>query len=959
MKDDTQQQDDREDPNPVLGVTSKQAATTFKNTLRAATERFRAYRRAITLAVTNVRGLLTWLAVILLLFILHQLFIWVDREPEAAFNQAADFIAVSEIVWDTGAVFANTGFDVLNSAILPLWNGVVFYTVEPFVMLLIEIFSLAFLEVPYPGVLGKNYEYEGFDCTATRQAQEWCGRYSYYATRLTDDDHSAGFADESKGSFRRRLKTIQNRNFTFGTKTARRLSARSLGDDFIIPVFDLRDLTSALSDLTMLFLVLGPIIADVSFGVLYEIFSSSFTYILDGGFQILEVFFEVLKMLVKTGMFSTLVNVGLDFLIVMVTEVALPLLFVAIDGLFCVLNFFDVESWLEQLSCAETTCFQGADGKADFIIFFSVPIVLTQVTKITEALVNSRTAKLFVKSDEELTSKGRTRDPDTGKVIDNEEPDGSESPRPNIEFASNVEDFFFTPSSRACATCFVCKIPEIRALWYLVATIFSIASSTNFYKFSGNVSHACMSGGTFYAEICGPRGAGAEYLPFKTWRQVYRKGFSTIDPRLFDSFASEIHDRGKTTESASAIAAGNAWILRDKSLPLEEQGAQFVYSMCRIMRSSDAGEKFDTGPTFSAFAEGSFSRISAQFLYNHCKRFRHEVAGDGGRLVHDVGYELAACARDDVQCDKDLELCLGSCGGTDSSTLNHDFFTTISLAELGAATLGSDFDSAAANCSVKTVTFDVPLFFGGNDAFKTFAARNRVRSGMTALDEAWIRNNPLSAGVVQRTLERSPGLIFENGVFRHRYDSIEPSPPPPPFPPPKTLFYGPDPPSPPPPPKAPPPYYTVRARIRTGLRGTRHAARLAFRALRLVSTLCLCACVRRTRRTAFHCQAWPSSASTRASSASTARSPRIGRRVSLCAAWPRRCAVRRRALRPSPRHAHRPRLRTRLWMATTRCRRRSPDGNLATRTCTPRRGRRTRHNGSRTRRTPRPARRSF
>ena len=440
---------------------------------------------------------------------------------------------------------------------------------------------------------------------------------------------------------------------------------------------------------------------------------------------------------------------------------------------------------------------------------------------------------------------------------------------------------------------------------------------------------------------------------------MYRKGFSTIDPRLFDSFASEIHDRGKTTESASAIAAGNAWILRDKSLPLEEQGAQFVYSMCRIMRSSDAGEKFDTGPTFSAFAEGSFSRISAQFLYNHCKRFRHEVAGDGGRLVHDVGYELAACARDDVQCDKDLELCLGSCGGTDSSTLNHDFFTTISLAELGAATLGSDFDSAAANCSVKTVTFDVPLFFGGNDAFKTFAARNRVRSGMTALDEAWIRNNPLSAGVVQRTLERSPGLIFENGVFRHRYDSIEPSPPPPPFPPPKTLFYGPDPPSPPPPPKAPPPYYTVRARIRTGLRGTRHAARLAFRALRLVSTLCLCACVRRTRRTAFHCQAWPSSASTRASSASTARSPRIGRRVSLCAAWPRRCAVRRRALRPSPRHAHRPRLRTRLWMATTRCRRRSPDGNLATRTCTPRRGRRTRHNGSRTRRTPRPARRSF
>jgi hypothetical protein len=58
---------------------------------------------------------------------------------------------------------------------------------------------------------------------------------------------------------------------------------------------------------------------------------------------------------------------------------------------------------------------------------------------------------------------------------------------------------------------------------------------------------------------------------------------------------------------------------------------------------------------------------------------------------------------------------------------------------------------------------------------------------------------------------QSPGLVYVNGAFRHRYELVPPSPPPPPDPPPRTLVYGPDPPSPPPPPLSPPPYYAVRA----------------------------------------------------------------------------------------------------------------------------------------------------
>jgi hypothetical protein len=92
---------------------------------------------------------------------------------------------------------------------------------------------------------------------------------------------------------------------------------------------------------------------------------------------------------------------------------------------------------------------------------------------------------------------------------------------------------------------------------------------------------------------------------------------------------------------------------------------------------------------------------------------------------------------------------------------------------------------------------------------------------MSAIDSAWCGNNPLSCGVIQRTLERSPGLVYVNGAFRHRFELVPPSPPPPPNPPPRTLVYGPSPPSPPPPPRSPPPYYAVRAQPRPAARPAR------------------------------------------------------------------------------------------------------------------------------------------
>ena len=67
----------------------------------------------------------------------------------------------------------------------------------------------------------------------------------------------------------------------------------------------------------------------------------------------------------------------------------------------------------------------------------------------------------------------------------------------------------------------------------------------------------------------------------------------------------------------------------------------------------------------------------------------------------------------------------------DVQPLHHEFHTTIAKAELSVAMLGEDgMAGANANCTSKRTQLFVDLFDGG-DSFKQFAARMRVRSGMT------------------------------------------------------------------------------------------------------------------------------------------------------------------------------------------------------------------------------------
>ena len=324
----------------------------------------------------------------------------------------------------------------------------------------------------------------------------WAGRYAFYSQQLESGAHSDAYVNESDNYAGRRLgDVIADVNYTFGIKTARRLSALSPGGAFVTPTFSIEKLTIALNDFSMLAITLGSIVGDVGAAIIFDVLSSSFSLLMDSLWQVFTTALEVLKMIVKSGMLSVLINIGIDFLLVSITEIFIPSLFAGLDFLICVLDLFNIGSWFEQLSCAERECFKGPNAASDLIIFTSVPVVLNRVAAILEATVNSRTAKAFVTGDQGVTSKGKTRDRDTRETIPNQEPEGSTSPKPDVTFVQDTEDFFSNPEVDECAACFVCKFPEMRLVWYLVTTIASIASSSNFYEFSGDVVDNCMNNG--------------------------------------------------------------------------------------------------------------------------------------------------------------------------------------------------------------------------------------------------------------------------------------------------------------------------------------------------------------------------------------------------------------------------------------------------------------------------------
>ena len=314
-----------------------QAATRFANRVRELPVRtFQIVETSVNTATRLGQQSLQILSILLVLFIIHQIFLWVDRDPEQAFDQGALLFEIAEIAWDTSSIFYNAGVDVVNAGVLPVWNAAAFYVVEPTIVLALEVFSLAFTHQHWQGLFSEaDFPYNGLDCTKNFKSSEWCGRAAAYAARLESAEKAEGYADASgtyAAASRRMLTNLSplRRNATvdgfgdlgdtyvFGIATARRLAELGVesNDNFVAPAFDTSAFNDAILDLGMLIITLGSTFVDVAFAVAGEILTQVFSVLVDSFFFLLRSLMMVLKMLVKSGMLTTVIGIGVDFAII-------------------------------------------------------------------------------------------------------------------------------------------------------------------------------------------------------------------------------------------------------------------------------------------------------------------------------------------------------------------------------------------------------------------------------------------------------------------------------------------------------------------------------------------------------------------------------------------------------------------------------------------------------------------
>ena len=632
----------------------------------------------------------------LAIFLLHQLVIWASVNPADAFERAKTLFAFIEILWDTTAHVLNALVDVIN-AIVPAWNVVAEHVIEPLVYIVLDVFFLIFLQRPYEGLISEGeLSYKGFVCDPDVAASsQICGDFKWYYQALQSGE-AAGTG-------------VVNGSIVLSSQTGRRLSEAVT--EPLVGTIDMNEVDGALSSLVSMTVVVVAQIADVVMHVLYVVASEVLTLILDAVLVLINTAMDILLMLVRSGLLETLLFLALDLFVIYFIEIQLPLLFMKLDTMLCLVNIlFGQNTWDLQLECIQGRCFkEGGVEWADPLVFSSVPVAWKLIHSVIQAAVYSKTGRTLF-GDLELPTSGAW-------------------------LPENI------PALQAdgCSACFVCKIPEFRLLAFLVMSAVGCVNPGYANQYYGTVERDCAVNGSFYTAMCGPR--ESSFMSDSQWAATYvlHREYDAEHVQLLASRASEragqLGGSGGSEDGFVLDQIAQAWFLRDLTLPEEDQSAAFHRRVCSAMRGKRAQ---DGGPDFEIYPDASVERITSQFLYESCKKDAsymcyHPV----GQSVQSFAYEVSICLRDRPSCLKRRETCLGTCSG-DGEEMMQDFATTISKNELSPDILQDSFHRARANCSVKSKILYVP-FFGGGENFRAFSSRLRVRGGFTGKKT---RSNP-------------------------------------------------------------------------------------------------------------------------------------------------------------------------------------------------------------------------
>jgi len=721
------------------------------------------------------------------IFIVHGLSFWLSTDPERAFHLARELVGIYSTVWNSvreiynGALFVATAW-------VPGYNFWSKHVVEPTVFIALDVASLVFAHKHYAGVVTQEQlPFLGHYCgdpaqrgvqLPSEQTMKWCAFQSSEVWA-----HELGATQSSDGASAVRNGTT----LLLSTAHTRRLAEALRADEnaegaSLFPTLHLAPLVEAVTEITgaitMLYAIYYDIVAHVVFTILSEI-----AVLIWNMLQILvRAVLAAVLAIVRSGALQTIIRVGVDLLMTLVIYVGIPILLATLDVILCLINMIQPGTWPEQVACVERTCFKadGDIGAEIFTTFSSIPIISHVMNEAIQALLNPTTGRKFGESA------------------------GGSTDIPEIDPGASA-----TGAATTCAACFVCRVPEIRVIWLLVAMTYGCVKDET--RYAGRVEEACLDGGQFYLDACGPRSAFAHAMDQSEWELTYTS-HRQFDIGRVNHYAGLFHQLaedsgGATSNGYYAQIIADLWKKRNVADELN-MAAPFFRGVCTQMRLNF---DIDTGPSHVNVSKGSMGYLSAAFLYESCKGERFELCtNDFAQSAVDTWYELSNCMFDMPSCRRDREVCLGRCGGN-STEVQQDFMTDAAKVELSERVLGTDVISRSrANCTIRNYTIEIPLFPGIDGlAFVKYASRLRVRGGALAIDPRACSRHPESCGAVVRVLERDPTLTFRNGRFIPAHSLESPQPPPPPAPPPfLDVYQRREPPPPPRPPRPPPPWYS-------------------------------------------------------------------------------------------------------------------------------------------------------
>lgn len=277
----------------------------------------------------------------LTLFIVHQVSLWISLDPERAFDGAKNLVIVYASGYDTTANIWNAFAEVLLVAI-PGWNAGVEYVVQPLVFSALDVLSIAFTHRPYGGVITEEQvPYEGFSCPedgSLDKASEWCGKLSFYSSQL-------GVASGSTSSF------VGNSTVTLSTQTARRLSA--VTGDPVVGILDLSTLVDSIQSLLGASIVLLGTLSDIVFHVAWTVLSEVFETLFNLYILVVKSLASAVMVLVRSGVLSAVVKLGMDLLVVLLTDIIIPYFIACLNAFMCIIDYTQVAGWTTQMDCSE------------------------------------------------------------------------------------------------------------------------------------------------------------------------------------------------------------------------------------------------------------------------------------------------------------------------------------------------------------------------------------------------------------------------------------------------------------------------------------------------------------------------------------------------------------------------------------------------------------------------------